>query len=246
MRFTTSWDDGHPLDLRIAELLSEYGCRGTFYVPRRNREGRSVLSRTELRRLGAQFEIGAHSFDHVRLTTVSPAEAAHQVRAIKHALEDELGRSVDGFCYPGGAHDARLRATVRTEFRYARTIENFWFAVPDDPFQLPVTLQLYPHARRTYVKNLARGHWARRARGCGLALHATSLSATLRALLDRAIAIDGVFHLWGHSWELEEHGLWDELEAFLAYVRDRVAPELRIDNAELIASTHAASNRPSV
>lgn len=30
---TTSWDDGHPLDLRVAELLSEYHLQGTFYVP---------------------------------------------------------------------------------------------------------------------------------------------------------------------------------------------------------------------
>ena len=30
---TTSWDDGHPLDLRVAELLAKYGLQGTFYVP---------------------------------------------------------------------------------------------------------------------------------------------------------------------------------------------------------------------
>ncbi len=30
---TTSWDDGHPLDFRVAELLSKYGLRGTFYIP---------------------------------------------------------------------------------------------------------------------------------------------------------------------------------------------------------------------
>ena len=246
MRFTTSWDDGHPLDLRVAEVLAEYGCRGTFYVPRRNREGRSVLSRAELVLLDAQFEIGAHTFDHVRLTAVSAAEAEHQLGAIKAALEDELGHGIAGFCYPGGSHDARLRAQVRSQFRYARTIENFWFAVPADPFQLPVTLQLYPHARRTYLKNLARGHWTHRAGGCELAVRSASLSSTLRALLDRAIALDGVFHLWGHSWELEQHGLWGELEAFLAYVRERVAPELRVDNAELIASTSAPSNRSRV
>ena len=30
---TTSWDDGHPLDVRLAELLSSYGVPGTFYLP---------------------------------------------------------------------------------------------------------------------------------------------------------------------------------------------------------------------
>ncbi|MEO9186674.1 MAG: polysaccharide deacetylase family protein, partial [Kofleriaceae bacterium] len=142
--FTTSWDDGHPLDLRVAELLATYGFRGTFYVPRRNLEGRAVLSRRELATLGAQFEIGGHSYDHVRLTRVPTAAAAHQVYAIKAALEDELGRSIAGFCYPGGAHDRSVRELVRRAgFRYARTIENLWLAGPIDPFQLPTTLQLY-------------------------------------------------------------------------------------------------------
>src|SRR3569833_2140319 len=55
----------------------------SFFVPRRNREGRSVLSRRELALLGSGFEIGGHSFDHVRLTSVPPDEVARQVRAIE-------------------------------------------------------------------------------------------------------------------------------------------------------------------
>ena len=35
---TTSWDDGHPLDLRVAELLTKYGLHGTFYIPKAARE----------------------------------------------------------------------------------------------------------------------------------------------------------------------------------------------------------------
>ena len=30
---TTSWDDGHPLDIRLAELLATYGLRGHFMCP---------------------------------------------------------------------------------------------------------------------------------------------------------------------------------------------------------------------
>jgi hypothetical protein len=32
---TASWDDGHPLDFRIADMLERYGLTGTFYVPSR-------------------------------------------------------------------------------------------------------------------------------------------------------------------------------------------------------------------
>ena len=33
---TTSWDDGHPLDFRVAELLAKYGLPGTFDAARPN------------------------------------------------------------------------------------------------------------------------------------------------------------------------------------------------------------------
>lgn len=246
--FTTSWDDGHPLDLRVAEVLAKYGFGGTFYVPRRNREGRSVLSRGELAILGASFEIGGHSFDHVRLTSVSAGEAARQVAAIKSALEDELGRPIAGFCYPGGVHDPAIRALVRAAgFRYARTIENLWLVPARDPFQLPTTLQLYPHPRFTYLKNLARGrHFFARARSAQVVLSGRSLGEVLRALLEQAIASDGVFHVWGHAWELEEHDLWGELESFLAYASTRIPQAQRVDNAASIAATNDVSQRSSV
>jgi peptidoglycan-N-acetylglucosamine deacetylase len=243
VRFTTSWDDGHPLDLRIAELLAKYELRGTFYVPRRNREGRAVLGKAELRELAAHHEIGGHTFDHVRLSAAS----LDQIRRSKTAIEDELGRAIDGFCYPGGVHDAAIRAAVRDAgFCYARTIENLRFDVPRDPFQLATTLQFYPHSRLTYVKNLARGHLRERARGFACVMRGHSLVATTCELLEAALASGTMFHLWGHSWELQEHGLWGELEAFFAFARDRVPRDQRVDNAALIASTSAASKLASV
>lgn len=243
MNFTTSWDDGHPLDLRVAELLARFELRGTFYVPRRNREGRAVLAKAELRELAGHHEIGGHTFDHVRLTAAS----LDQIAASKAAIEDEIGRPITGFCYPGGVHDASIRAAVRSAgFHYARTIENLWLDVPRDPFQLATTLQCYPHTRLTYVKNLARGHVRDRARGFECAMRSRSLAAMLTSLLDAALANGTMFHLWGHSWELEEHGLWGELEAFFAFARDRVLRDQRVDNAELIAAASASSKSPTV
>lgn len=242
-RFTTSWDDGHPLDLRIAELLARYELRGTFYVPRRNREGRAVLGKLELRELAIHHEIGAHTVDHVRLSAAS----LDQVRASKTAIEDELGRSIAGFCYPGGVHSATIRAAVGDAgFRYARTIENLRFDVPRDPFQLATTLQFYPHRHLTYVKNLARGHIRERVRGFACAMRGHSLVATACGLLETALATGGMFHLWGHSWEIQEHDLWGELEAFFAFARDHVPRGQRLDNAELIAATNATSKLASV
>ena len=235
MWFTTSWDDGHPLDLRVAELLAKYGIRGTFYVPRRNIEGRSVLSATQLRALAGAFEIGGHTIDHVRLNAVSVDESRRQVAASKVALEDELGRPVAGFCYPGGVHTAAIREIVKAVgYRYARTIENFCVERPTDPFRLSTTLQLFPHRRTTYAKNLARGgNWRARARGFGIAVASPSFDRALDRLLDEVARRAGVFHLWGHSWELEEHGLWNVLDRFLERVAARVTAPRRVENAAL-------------
>jgi hypothetical protein len=244
--FTTSWDDGHPLDLRIAELLARYGLRGTFYVPRRNSEGRSVLSKAELRELGAQFEIGGHTFDHVRLDAVADGE--RQIRSVKHAIEDELGRAITGFCYPGGVHDPAIRDQVRAAgYDYARTTQNLSFVLPADRFLLATTLQWYPHSPVTYVKNFVRRQdWRARAGNLRTVLRGRSLGARARDLLVRATETGGMFHLWGHSWELEEHDLWGELEAFFAFARDRVPRDQRLDNDEVIAAASAVSKLATV
>src|SRR5207248_10640324 len=54
---TTSWDDGDPLDLRLAAMLSVRGLPATFYVPLSYRN-RPRLSDNEMRELADQnFEI---------------------------------------------------------------------------------------------------------------------------------------------------------------------------------------------
>ncbi|MBI4129253.1 1,4-beta-xylanase, partial [Candidatus Peregrinibacteria bacterium] len=51
MKFTTSWDDGCALDMRVADILTNAGCTGTFYVcPHPNRR-ETLLSDSELREL---------------------------------------------------------------------------------------------------------------------------------------------------------------------------------------------------
>src|SRR3954447_24640572 len=66
---TTSWDDGHPLDARVAELLAKYNLPGTFYVPRTSEYG--TMSAGQLVELSSAFEIGAHTVRHVVLTGIS-------------------------------------------------------------------------------------------------------------------------------------------------------------------------------
>ena len=60
---TTSWDDGHKLDLKLAKLLKKYGIGGTFYISPKNREFREedLLLDEEIIKLDRDFEIwGSH------------------------------------------------------------------------------------------------------------------------------------------------------------------------------------------
>lgn len=223
---TTSWDDGHPSDLRLAETLNRHGIAGTFYVPIANSEGWPVMPEADLRALAAGgFEIAAHTLDHVRLTGLDPVEAHRQVVEGKARLEEQLGRPVAGFAYSGGRVGHRERTLVaEAGFRHARTTRMLCLRPGPDPLQMATTLQFYPHAAGGVMRN-----WARRGGGLarlrvGLAwLRAGSLECAVETILDDAAARGGVFHLWGHSWEIEREGLWPALDRVLALLGQRAA-----------------------
>src|SRR5437879_4356222 len=88
---TTSWDDGHPLDMRLADLLASYNMVGTFYIPLHYTKF-SVMTRAQmltLRNMG--MEIGSHTLSHTRLTTLEKDQALHELVESKNTLEDMLG-----------------------------------------------------------------------------------------------------------------------------------------------------------
>jgi len=218
---TTSWDDGHPSDLRIADLLEKHGMSGTFYVPCTNSEGRPVMESTEIAQLGRRFEVGGHTRDHVSLTDIAPHLAAGQIRANKHRLEDLLGREVCGFAYVRGHHNRTVRSLVaKSGYRYARTIKNLMSTPGFNRFRVPTTTQFFNHREQTYLRNyLSGGLTLRRAAILSAVLVNTELATRLSKAAEACLREGGYFHLWGHSWELDEHDLWGELDHFLGRLR---------------------------
>lgn len=228
MLFVTSWDDGHPQDLRIADMLARYGFHGTFFVPGRNGEGRAVLDPAQRRQLHGGFEIGSHTLDHAYLPPLDAGQRRHQIVAGKDALEQQLGEPVAGFCYPGGRYDRPiLREVASAGFRYARTIENFRIDAGTAPFEVPTSAQFYPHRRSVLAINLfKRGQYRLRAAGAATMMAPGDWENRLRRLARTCAERDGVFHIWGHSWEIAELDLWaalDRLLAAVAEMRPRVA-----------------------
>lgn len=220
---TTSWDDGSLSDLKIAELSRSRGIRGTFYVPITHEHHR-VLGHAELRSLRREgFEVGAHGLSHETLPDLPVQEIDRQVRMSKEILEDILGEPVQLFCYPRGRYDARVRRCVKQAgYRAARTIQMLAVDLSFDAFEMPTSLQAYPHRRPAYIKNLAKRrqisdlfHYATRLSG----LH--SWLEIAKELFDSVLREGGMWHLYGHSWEIEKLGLWDDLREILDYVGGR-------------------------
>jgi hypothetical protein len=64
-----------------------------------------------------------------------------------------------------------------------------------------------------------------------------------RLLFEHVRDRGGVWHLWGHSWEIEERGMWGELRRLLDAVagRDGVDYVTNGEVARLAASASAAT-----
>jgi peptidoglycan/xylan/chitin deacetylase (PgdA/CDA1 family) len=221
---TTSWDDGDPRDLRIAELLRSRDLRGTFYVPIVGYQGKKTLATTDLRALSsADFEIGAHTVSHKSLRRLSPTKLDYEVRTCKQMLEQTLGRGVLMFCYPNGRYDAAvIRQVKNAGYQGARTTRMLWLGTEFLPFEMPTSLQAYPHPSRSYLRNLGR------ARNIpGLLSYITELSGFKswvdlgKRLFNQVLEHGGIWHLYGHSWEIDELGIWGDLHEMLDHVSHR-------------------------
>jgi peptidoglycan/xylan/chitin deacetylase (PgdA/CDA1 family) len=232
MIFTSSWDDGHPLDERLADMLGQHGFAATFFVPIRNREGLPVMTGAALRRLAMTHEIGSHTFDHVYLRNEPEEVMRYQIHRGKAELEDALGRAVCGFCYPGGKFNSTATAIVREAgFAYARSTEDLSVGVTEEPFRMPTTLQFFPHRRAVFARHFVK--YSRRIQKTGLLLKlmaCRSFAGQLDVVTRHAHDKDAILHIWGHSWELERHGLWTSLERFLKGVAELRPTSLPLRN----------------
>ena len=68
------------------------------------------MSQDELRELAKEplVTIGSHSISHPNFCTLDPATAAREFGESKRELEQVLGKAVELFSFPHGAHDAQL------------------------------------------------------------------------------------------------------------------------------------------
>jgi len=108
-------DDGYDdAAAHALPLLRQFGAVATFYVTSGFLNDPGHLSGSQVKRLAdAGMEIGAHTIDHLDLTALGDAEAAHQIGASGQVLKELTGASVSTFAYPSGQLDARVERLVK-------------------------------------------------------------------------------------------------------------------------------------
>jgi peptidoglycan/xylan/chitin deacetylase (PgdA/CDA1 family) len=212
---TTSWDDVTVLDLKLLDLLDKYKLKGSFYVI-----GKLVgkrVSEDQLRHISETHEIGAHTMKHVTLTRVSNEEAKKEIKESKRFLEKIIENEVTSFAYPKGKYNKKHVKMVKDAgFVCARTIEPFYFEAAGDPYEIPVSLWAFPHkfrdlnAIRRLIKNFPF-----------IAVNPLLIKNwnTLgKEIFDVLIEQGGIFHVFGHAWQVNEIEGWTKLEDLFCHM----------------------------
>jgi peptidoglycan/xylan/chitin deacetylase (PgdA/CDA1 family) len=204
--------------MRLAEMLHRNNLKATFYIPRSIPSG--VMPESQVRELSQSFEIGGHTLDHLFLPTIPDAVASIQIAGCKKWVEDVTGKRCQMFCPPAGRFNEAHRAMmVDAEFLGFRSVEFLSLAPPSryaGLLEMPTTLQSYPHPPMSYVKNMIK----RKSLGSLVRFALQGAPSNWEKLADRLLRSvlkhGGVFHLWGHSWEIEQTSQWDALDRVLA------------------------------
>ncbi|MGB9622586.1 MAG: polysaccharide deacetylase family protein [Candidatus Bathyarchaeia archaeon] len=209
---TTSWDDGHKLDLKLARLLKKYGIKGTFYISPFYLKNR--LSEEEIKELSEYHEVGAHTLTHVDLTSVPIDKAEKEIRDSKLYLEKVLGHKISMFCYPKGKYNRRIKEIVKKcGFLGARTCNGGNFEPPKDPYEWGITLHASNGSPLMTLKICVKSKIPAKA--------LLDWEYRAKLLFDLFLKHGGIYHLYGHSWEIDKNYEWLKLKRVLQYISNK-------------------------
>ena len=133
-----TFDDGYEdAYSAVLPVLQRYGFTATFYIVSGFVGQSGYMGWEQLAGLrDAGMEIGAHSVDHLNLTSLDSAEASRQIAQSKADIERGLGINVTSFCYPAGLYDAAIEEQVRAAGFLSATTTR-WDSDYSDPLALP-------------------------------------------------------------------------------------------------------------
>ncbi len=208
LNISVSIDDGHPLDIKAAEILLKKNIYTTFYIPIKNSTGRPTLNRKQIKWLSQQpnFEIGGHTYNHIDLTKVSLKKAEEEMRTGKEALEDIIGKNVITFAWPWGKYNNQLiNILKKIGFLDCRSAVIFNINPNNKKNYLwHPNLHIYPHPTLASIK-----HCFKRMDMNSLYRRIYSLNKKQLDFVDYFKINHESVHFWFHSWEIEKLNLWN-------------------------------------
>lgn len=229
---TTSWDDGHPLDIKLCSILQKYNIKGTIYIPILNKE-RDVMDEKEIKKISKNFEIGGHTYNHSVLTNLSNSEIDDEIIRSKKKMEEITDTKIISFCYPRGKYNKEIMKKVKNAgYVGGRTTEIFRTSFSNS-FELHTTIQAVNRTLASRGKNVITSNSRKMTQEL---LFTKTLfnkwDVIAKKSLDYVLKNGGIWHLWGHSWEINDNNDWDTLEDVLEYVQMKG----RAHNAEFVTN----------
>lgn len=206
IKLEASFDDGSIHDVRVGEIMADFPqIKTTFYWPfywgEYNRSNkREPLTEQQADALAAFYEVGSHGMHHYILTRVDPVAAESEIVESKRMLSQRFNRPITKFCYPRGYANDQIRQFVRSAgYEQARNTLVGVTSPAIDPIWTPTSAHIGVNraeygGRKWYTYALDQWH-----------------NAANRARSGKPT----VYHIWGHSWELEKNKAWDEFKKLL-------------------------------
>jgi Predicted xylanase/chitin deacetylase len=212
MIITTSWDDGHPLDIKLLELLEKYNLKATFYIPLSNPEN-PVMDQSLIKDISTYQDIGGHTLNHLYLNGLNEKEAQFEITQCKIKLEEIIGKPITAFCFPGGKYSNRDIALIKKAgFLFGRTTKLLSESEPNRHL-MHTTVQAYNHSSTTLIKHCIKHfNFSSISKNSGFLSYDKNFLKLAEYNIQRYSETNQVFHIWGHSWEIEQFNLWKRLE----------------------------------
>ena len=207
--FTTSWDDGSALDVRLGGILEQFGLRATFYATTGPR-GRREIGTEELAELATIHELGNHGRTHRPFTELSDEEIDQELSWGRDQLA-RFGEPVPVVAPPLGRIDGRVVHVV-SSLGYAIRSAPVLSGRGSSARCLEPTFMLYPHTFRTVLRNGLR----RRVVPALPLLRAWGFRKRFRErvkdMLTASVRTCDAIHIWGHSDDIQTIEAWDVAE----------------------------------
>ena len=154
-------------------------------------------------------------------------EAQDEIVSGKDYLEQLLGKEVYHFCFPGGKYNRELIKMTRRYFGSARTADT-GALIGKDSFLIRPAIHFYDRGKLSLLYNSIKNM----SLVCPAIIKNLSEDRyfdLLKKIIEDLNNYRGIHRMivWGHSWEIEQFSLWDDLADFFQWLTKNYSSNLR-------------------